>query len=419
MSSRHSSIAALLVGTLLLTSYAHADCAGDTLADKKRSYERAQAAERAGKKEDALRSYQAAEGYACEPNNPYEDDAAKRAAPLGLELGAAAEKKGDLQRAFDLYEAGGHFVSADRVFMMMTRAEQDEPGTYQRALEHYRNREGAFVANNAAALKAVPGYKLDPKYMAEVQAMPAKGVEHALERERNAWNEQFLREYVQLIQSRPDDALDVEAMQRFGAAQQAFAQKWRDADPLKTSRSALQSVKMWGMTGSDENHHKATQARFVQLTEQRATSLRTKFFGAPKLLDDAMDYYRTVNTEDPASLEGQLRAIRSQALQLANQANDKQRYMLASEYYDVAGEDTKADAARAKQQQLAMQRMQPSIDAARKQAEELQKQFGDPAQVAAMRQQAEAARKSLQQQQQQAQKQNKRSADDLEKELGL
>jgi hypothetical protein len=36
-----------------------------------------------------------------------------------------------------------------------------------------------------------------------------------------------------------------------------------------------------------------------------------------------------------------------------------------------------------------------------------------------MRAQAEAARKALQQQQQQAQKGNKRSADDLEKELGL
>lgn len=190
MSSRLSTIAVLLVGTLFLTGHAHADCAGDTLADKKRNYERAQASERAGKEEDALRSYHAAEGYACEPHNPYEVDAAKRAAPLGLELGAAAEKKGDLRRASELYEAGGHFALADRVFMMMTRAEQDEPSTYQHALEHYRNREGAFVANNAAALQAVPGYKLDPKYLAEVQAMPAKGVEHALDRERNAWNEQ-------------------------------------------------------------------------------------------------------------------------------------------------------------------------------------------------------------------------------------
>jgi hypothetical protein len=418
MSSRLSTTAVLLIGTLLLICRAHADCAGDTLDDKKRIYERALASERAGKKEDALRGYRAAEGYACEPNNPYENDAAKRAAPLGLELGAAAEKNGNLRRAFGAYEDGGHFALADRVFMMLTRAEQDQPGSYQTALEHYRNREGAFSSNNAAALRAVPGYELDPKYMAEVRAMPAKGVEHALERERNAWNEQYLREYVQLIQSRPDDVLDSGAMQRFGASQQAFAQKWRDADPLKTSRRALESMRMWGMTGGDAKHPLATQARFEQLVEQRATSLRTKFYGAPKLLEDAMDYYRTTNS-DQAQLEGQLRAIRSQALQLANQANDKQRYLLASEYYNLAGESAKAEAARARQQQLAMQKMQPAMDEARKQAEELQQQFGDQAQVAAMRQQAEAVRKSLQQQQQQAQKRNKQSADELEKELGL
>jgi hypothetical protein len=420
MHSRFSTIAVLLAGTLLLIGRAHADCAGDSLSDKKRIYERAQALERAGNKEDALRGYSAAQGYACEPHNPYEDDAAKRAAPLGLELGAAAEKKGDLRRAFQAYEDGGHYAVADRVFMQITRAEQDHPNAYQSALEHYRNREGAFISNNAAALRAVPGYKLDPKYMTEVRAMPAKGVERAIERERMAWNEQYLREYEQLIQSRPDDVLDADAMQRFGAAQQAFAQKWKDADadPTKASRRALESLKMWGMTGGDENLHKSAQARFDQLIEQRATTLRTAFHRAPKLLEEAMDYYRMRNG-DAAQLEGELRAIRSQALQLANQANDKQRYMLASEYYGVAGERAKADAARAKQQQLSMQKMQPSIDEARKQAEELQKQFGDPSQVEAMRRQAEAARKNLQQQQQAAQKRNKQSADELEKELGL
>lgn len=418
MSSRLSTIAVLLAGTLLLIGRVHADCAGDTLSDKKRNYERAQASERAGKKEDALRAYHAAEGYACEPNNPYEADAAKRAAPLGLELGAAAEKQGDLRRAFEMYEDGGHYAIADRVFMQITRAAQDEPSSYQSALEHYRNREGAFVSNNAAALQAVPGYKLDPKYLAEVQAMPAKGVERALERERTAFNEQFLREYVQLIQSRPDDLLDANDMTRFGSAQQAFAQKWQDADPTKASRRALQSLKMWGMTGPDENLHKSTQARFVQLVEQRATTLRTAFHRAPKLLEDAMDYYRMVN-DDQAQLDGQVRAIRSQALQLANQANEQQRYMLASEYYDVADEQAKAEAARGKQQQLSMQRMQPSIDEARKQAEAMQKQFSDPKQIEAMRRQAEAARQSLQQQQQGAKKANRKSADELEKELGL
>ncbi|HKU14259.1 MAG TPA: hypothetical protein VJQ52_07665 [Steroidobacteraceae bacterium] len=417
MSSRISTIAVLLVGTLLLTGHASADCAGDNVQDKKRLYESALAFERAGKKEDALRKFRAAEGYACEPNNPYENDAAKRAAPLGLELGAAAEQRGDLRRAFEAYEDGGHYALADRLFMQMMRAEQDSTSTYQIALEHYRNREGAFYTNNAAALRAVPGYKVDPKYMAEVLAMPAKGVERALERERTAWQEQYLREYVQLIQSRPDDVLDTDAMQRFAAAQSSFAKKWGEIDPAKTSRRALEDVRQWGMTGSDENLHKSAQARFETLVEQRATTLRTAFHGAPELLENAMDYYR-LRSDDPAQLEGKLRAIRSQALQLANVANDKQRYLLASEYYDVAGESAKASAARSKQQQLAMQKMQPAIDQAQRQAEEMRKQF-DPATVEAMRKQAEAARQSMQQQQQDAKKRNQKSADELEKELGL
>jgi hypothetical protein len=105
-------------------------------------------------------------------------------------------------------------------------------------------------------------------------------------------------------------------------------------------------------------------------------------------------------------------AARKQAEELQKQFGDPAQ---------VAAMRAQAEATRKnlQQQQLAMQKMQPTLDAARKQAEELQKQFGDPTQVAAMRQQAEAARKNLQQQQQQAQKRNKQSADELEKELGL
>lgn len=409
---------ALFIGASLLVGRAFADCAGHSVDDKKRIYERARAAEGAGKKEDALRAYRAAQGYACEPHNPYEADAAKRAAPLGIELGAAAEKRGDLRRAFQAYEDGGHFAIADRIFLEITRAEAGQPSAYQSALEHYRNREGAFLTNNAAAIKATGGYKVDPKYMVEVKAMPAKGVEWALEKERAAFDGQYLRDYVQLIQARPDDVLDAAAMQRWSSSQQAFAQKWKRDDLLKGSREALQLVRMWGLNGNDENLRKSTAMRFATLVEQRATTLRTAFHGAPKLLEEAMDYYRSLGS-DNADLNGQLAAIRSQALQLADQASAKQRHLLAAEYYDVADDDAKARAARAKSQQLSMQRMQPAIEEARKQAEELQKQFDDPAQVEAMRKQAEAARQSLQQQRANAEKGNRKRAEDLEDELGL
>ena len=66
-----------------------------------------------------------------------------------------------------------------------------------------------------------------------------------------------------------------------------------------------------------------------------------------------------------------------------------------------------------------MTKMQPSIDAAQRHAEELKKEYSDPAKVQAMREQAEAMRKSMQQQQQSNAKSNAKRADDLESELGL
>jgi hypothetical protein len=204
------------------------------------------------------------------------------------------------------------------VFLETIRAE-DTPAAFQRALEHYRNREGGFHSNNAAALKVTGNYKVDPKYMAEVLAMPKRGVERAAEREKAAFNEQFLREYVQLIQSQPDDMSDFAAVQRSRDAHVAFAKKWPDQDPMKSSREALQAMRMWGLNGNDAELRKSVDARVTSLVEQRATLLRDKFFNAPKLLEDAMDFYRMLGAE--VNVDGKLAAIRSQAKQLAADAD--------------------------------------------------------------------------------------------------
>jgi hypothetical protein len=406
----------LALGLLLFTSRAHADCPGHSVADKKRIYERGLAFEREGNEKEALYAYAAAQGDTCEGENPYEADAAKRAAPLGMELGAAAESQGDLREAFELYEAGGHFASADRVFMQLTHASQDSPAAYQDALTHFRHRaEGWFRSNNAAALNVTGPYAPDPAHMAEVQAMPSKGVERALRKEAAAFNEQYLREYVALIQSRPENMLDADAVQRWSTANGAFVQKWGDEDRLKTSRETLRLMRAWSREGHDENLRKSVEGRFSTLVEQRATTLRTAFHRAPKLLEDAMEYYRL--REDNPDLEGELRAIRAHAMQLGDLANSERRYTLAAEYYLVAGDAAKAEAARATHEQLAMQELQPSVDAAREQAEAMAKQFGDPAQVEAMRRQAEAARRALEQQRNV--QRNRERADELEAALDL
>lgn len=389
----------LLIGSLVATSPVLADCPGPFLKDVKSAYQQAQAAEKQGNQSAALRLYAQSEGGVCEGANPYEADAARRASSLGLTLGGAAEKKGDWQQAFELYEAGGHFALADRAFMSVTRAKADDPHAYEAARRHFNGRSiESFASNNAAALKVTGAYRPDAKLIAEVSAMPAKGFERASQREMAAFNEQFLRDYVQLIQTRTDDATDATAIQRMISAQQAFAQKWQQStDPMKSSREALQAMRMWGSNSGDSQLEKHAEALFAQRADQHAQLLAQKYSGAPKLLEDAMDFV-TMQGLDAAKSDARLAGLRSQASRLADDAMAKGRYQLASEYYDVVGDSAKSQAASEKQSQAAMAKMQPSIDAARKQAEALQRQFGDPATVKAMREQAEAARRSIQQQ---------------------
>lgn len=410
---------ALGMGSLAAAGTALADCPGPFVKDVKRAYEQAQAYEERGKQEDALRAYARAEGYVCENVNPYEADAAKRAASLGLALGGAAEKRGNPQLAYELYEAGGHFALADRAFMAVIRTKPDDTGSFQTAREHFDNRSlPAFQSNHRAAIAATGAYQPDPGLIAEVAAMPTRGAERAVQRESAAFNEQYLKEYVQLIQSRAEDMTDAGALQRTISAQQAFAQKWPDEDPMKAAQRALQDLRMWGLNGGDPELAKRVAAQFTQRADARSQLLAQKYSGAPQLLEAAMEFIR-IQQLDASKADARLAALRAQAAKLGDEASAKKRYLLAAEYYDVAGDPEKAQAAREKRNQLTMQKMQPSIDAMQKQAAELQREFSDPAQVEAMRKQAEAAQKAIQQQQAASKQTGTKRADDLEKELGL
>jgi hypothetical protein len=416
--NRKLTLAAMLVSSLLIAGQAYADC-GESNADAQKLLQTGKTLESQGNKQEALFKYQAATGYFCEQVNPYAPEAAKRAAPLGMELGTAAEKRGDFEKALQLFEAGGHYAAADRVLMQLARAKPDNVDSWQRASTHFRHRaEGAFRSNNEAVLKVTGPYAVDAKLVAEVSAMPAKALERAIQKEAAAFNEQYLREYVQVAQSAPDDQTDAAAVQRYIGAHQAFAQKWKNEDLMKVSRDTLNNLQYWGYNSQDPQYANTVATQVARLVEIRATSLRTKFYAAPKLLEDAQDYYRVLGSEN-TKLKGQLAAVRSQASQLGDEANAKQRYALAVAYYKAADEDAKAKAVEERQRALAMQKMQPSIDQARKQAEAIQKEYSDPAKVAAMKQQAEAARQAMQADQAASKAKNKKAADDLEKELGL
>ncbi len=251
-------------------------------------------------------------------------------------------------------------------------------------------RQGWFIENNAALIKAAGAYKPDAKLIAEVDALPAKGIEHYYKTEAANFNEDYLRDYVQVSQSRPDDATDAAAVQRMIGTQQAFLNKWKRDDYLKTSRDALDTLRSWANVVEDKALSANVSAKVAQISEQHATTLRQKYFGSPQLLDDAMDYYR-LPVSDNSTVEPKVAAVRAQALKLGDEANAKNRYELAGSYYDVADAGDKADAVRERGRQLAMKKMQPQIDQMRKQADAMAKEFSDPAKVAEMQKQAEAA----------------------------
>jgi hypothetical protein len=397
---------------------AFADCSADyTVRDTQRFHSEAQKLEQAGNASGAFAKYVVAQSYTCE-TNPVEMDAARRAAALALPLGAAAEKKGDLQRALDIYDSGGHYAAADRVLMSLVRSRSDDPAIFTQAREVFEYRAlPAFASNHQVLLGITGTYRPDPKNMAEVMAMPAIGAQRALQKEATLFNEQYLRDSVQLVQSRPDDPTDTDAMQRAVSAQQAFMQKYAN-DPLKASRDRLNLVHSWSAATTDQSLSRKLMQQLSERREQRVSMLIQKYSGSPALLGAAMDYYSGQGAEQTA-IEARIPPVKAQALKLGDAAMAGKHYGLAADYYEVADADAKAEAARNELRRVAMAKMQPSIDQMKRQAEALQKQFSDPAKVQAMREQALAAQARFKQQQQTNTKTNAKKAEELEKELGM
>jgi hypothetical protein len=303
------------------------------------------------------------------------------------------------------------------------RANPDNPSVFSTAREAFDYRSmPAFAANNKARLAVTGDYQPDPKNVAEVMAMPAKGAERAFQKEASLFDEEYLRAYMQRIESRPEDTTDTATVQAWSNSQQAFARKWSKysaEEPLKGSLSALELVQRWASATNDRALSDKIEAQRNQRLEQRAATLIKSYANAPVLLEAAISYRAAIHTENDGAKQASIAAIKSQADKLGDAANASRRYALAAEYYGLAGQDAKAQAARDTQQKLAMAKMQPQIDQAQKQAEQLKREYSDPAKVQAMREQALAMQKSLQEQQKANAKDKGKKADDLEKELGL
>lgn len=404
--------------TLLSVPDAGADCVGASASETKRRFANAQTLERAGKHEDALHAYTAAQEYTCDGPNPVALQAAQRAAALASPLGRTAEAAKDFENAYRLYDAGAHYAAADLAMLALMRAQPDDPTVYTRAREFFEYRASpAFQSNNKVPLSVTGAYVAKPQHLAQVQTMPPVGAERAFAAEAAAFNEQYLREYVELIQSRPEDATDQAALQRYAKSAQSFHQRWPN-DPLKTSREALQLVHSWSAATNDRALSEKIAAKRRERIEQRVVTMTRSFHRAPELLDAAIDYQSMMQSDD-AARDSRIAGIRNQAAQLGDQAMSQQRFGLAADYYRVARLDDKADRAREQRSQIAMAKMQPQIDHMRKQAQDMQKAFSDPQKVKEMQEQARAMQSAIQAQQQSNARSNAKNAEELERELGL
>lgn len=380
------------------------------------AYPAAQTLERAGKMREALERYARAQAYLCGPN-PNESAAAKRAAQIAFPLANTEEKKGNTADAQRLYELGAHYAAADRMMMTRVRANPDSLAVVEEGIKHFQERTlEAFAINNAARLAVTGPYTPDAKYVAEIADAAKRGAERALQREVTLFNEEYLRDFVQRVQSRPDDLTDMQGIANGNERERAFLQKWPE-DLLKLSRAELELSHQFAMLTRDPVQEAGLTKRRVERLVQRANTLVQKFSGAPALLVAAWDYqFSASDGESETERNRRLVPIRELANRLGDEANAKQRLTLAADYYAAANERAKAQAARDRQNRLAQQKMQPDVDHLKRQAEALKASLGDPSRIQAMKAQAEAARKVLQAGQTDPQRVSP-SADDLEAQL--
>lgn len=435
-----------VLASLATATNALADCpVYAEMQETKAAFPKAVAAEKAGRLKEALALYVRAgeRGAWCsgetDGDNIHVKSAAERAAALALPLAKAAEQKGNLREALDLYEQGAHLASADRVLLAIARANADDVATVEHALDVARNRN-SFASNIPAGLAAAGPYKQDAALVAELRAMPLKGAERALAREATAFNEQYLKDFVQLVQGRPEPKGDMQSLMlsaaRTAAAdspERAFMQKWPN-DLLTQSRAELAKTDEWARIGSatgayhDDAVRATIETRARERARQRAATLARVYSGAPELLEAAKAYYDLGYAREGAHSDADaaradterqraIDQIKEQASTLGDGADRQGRFTLAMGYYSVAGADAKKRAVEERQRQAMLTQAQPDIAAARA----LAAKFSDPAAVAAIKKQAEAARAAAgaAQKQKPSDRDSARSASDLEQELGL
>jgi hypothetical protein len=384
----------------------------------KTSLAEGQSLEKSGKLREALSAYVAAQSNAC-TGDPTLAEAAKRAAAVALPLGDAARANGNHELAFELYESGGHYAAADRELIAQVAANPDAVSLYETAVTHFETRSlPAFAANNTVRLGLTGPYSVDPSFVSRVMAMPSQGSTRALQAEASAFNDTFLSKHVQFVQSRPSDPSDMAGIQHWTQSYSAFRKQW-PKEYMQDAQRAMILLQQWAARSRNAGEPESFEARRQLRADARIATLTQNYAGAPDLLAAAI-HYLALTASDHSVYAPREAKIKVQAEQLGDASLGRKNFLLAIDYYDVAGATNKAQKARTLMQGAAMARMQPQIDSLKRDTEALEAQFSDPAKIEEMKRQAQDAQRAMQQSA--AAKRspaNRKSKYDLATELGL
>ncbi|MBZ0220499.1 MAG: hypothetical protein K8I01_08735 [Candidatus Methylomirabilis sp.] len=363
--------------------------------------------------EEAFKSYNRARTPVCSAKNPVENEAAARLAPIALKLGKAAEKNGEIKRAFEFYEAGGHFAAADHMMLAIARAAGvNERDKVERAMSHFDGRRsGDFKIERKPALAAAGEYELDTSMYDEVMNLPAANGKKALEAESKALDEDYLGEYQAVLNARPKvPTLDEDVLKEGQASEKAFRRKWK-TDRIEESLKLLSEAHSWFVVAPPDARKEAI-SELGKRRIMRGELITERYHGAPGLLEKAAQYFRAAGDEK------RIKEVRTKAKVLGDQAMQKGHFLDAKDYYklaeDSAGE-AKADAGikEAEERQAAK-----AAGAGASQIEELKRFYGDPEKAKEMQRSAEEMQKRMLKDSRQR-KQFQQEQDDLERELGL
>lgn len=128
--------AALAALALALPARADDVCSPEDRREGRAAYDRARAADKAGRVEAAYRDARVAAGI-CGHDQKGSEEMVHR---LGRVLGERAEKAGKLDEAFDRFSESGHAADADRVMMKKVDARPADHALFQNALGYFKNR---------------------------------------------------------------------------------------------------------------------------------------------------------------------------------------------------------------------------------------------------------------------------------------